>query len=370
MKLGMFSMPLHRPEKPWKQALNEDRQAVILADKLGFSEVWIGEHFTSKVEQIPSAMMFFASLLNDAPNIRFGTGVVNLPHHDPIVVAAESAMFDQLSGGRLMLGIGPGGLPSDAEMFGHTDVAERNRMAAEAAKIIVKAWTEDGPFEFNGDYWTYAITDNVWHRNGVGMLCKPAQQPHPPMAMAMVSPNSGSAKAIAANDWIPISANFVSVADAASHWPVYAETRASMGKPADPAIWRFARNILVTEDQALADDLKADPDGVFAFYFRYLRTIRRVSELKDKHDAPAAELNEIADVGQAIDDCIIAGTADRVLEELVAVADQTGPFGTLMMAGHDWDETEMWPNSMRLLAEEVAPRLGQHVDAKLKRAAE
>ncbi len=59
MELGLFAQPVHRPEKPWLQALNEDREAVILADQLGFSEAWIGEHFTTKVEpsQVESAWL-------------------------------------------------------------------------------------------------------------------------------------------------------------------------------------------------------------------------------------------------------------------------------------------------------------------------
>jgi len=65
MKLGVFSMPLHRPEKLYEKALSEDREMVLLAEQLGFSEYWMGEHFTSKVEQIPSAMLFFSSLISE-----------------------------------------------------------------------------------------------------------------------------------------------------------------------------------------------------------------------------------------------------------------------------------------------------------------
>jgi len=131
MELGLFTQPVHRPEKPWDQALAEDREAIILADQLGFSEAWIGEHFTTKAEQIPAPLMFMATLLKEAPSIRFATGVINLPYHNPVVVAAEVAQFDQLSDGRLILGIGPGGLMSDAELFGGKDMPERYRIALE-----------------------------------------------------------------------------------------------------------------------------------------------------------------------------------------------------------------------------------------------
>jgi alkanesulfonate monooxygenase SsuD/methylene tetrahydromethanopterin reductase-like flavin-dependent oxidoreductase (luciferase family) len=95
MDLGLFMMPLHRPGKAWSQALAEDREAIVLADGLGYGEAWIGEHFSSKAEQIPSPMMFLATLIHATRNIRLGTGVVNLPHHHPVVVAAEAALFDQ-----------------------------------------------------------------------------------------------------------------------------------------------------------------------------------------------------------------------------------------------------------------------------------
>ena len=136
MELGLFAQPVHRPEKTWATALAEDREAVILADRLGFSEVWIGEHYSTKAEQIPSPLMFMATLLADAPSIRFATGVINLPYHNPVIVAAEVAQFDQLSGGRLILGIGPGGLMSDAELFGDKDMPARYGITLEALDLI------------------------------------------------------------------------------------------------------------------------------------------------------------------------------------------------------------------------------------------
>ena len=65
MELGLFFMPVHRPEKPWQVALEEDRQAALLADRTGYSEVWMGEHFSTKVEQVPSPLMFLATLIHE-----------------------------------------------------------------------------------------------------------------------------------------------------------------------------------------------------------------------------------------------------------------------------------------------------------------
>ncbi|MDG2114508.1 MAG: LLM class flavin-dependent oxidoreductase, partial [Actinomycetota bacterium] len=145
MDLGLFFMPLHRHDKPWAQALEEDRQTILLAERCGFVETWVGEHFSSSAERVPAPLMFLATLISETTTMRFGTGVVNLGHRHPIVVAAEAAQFDQLSGGRLMLGVGPGGLASDGELFGRPDMAERTRVARESIEMILQLWTAEPP---------------------------------------------------------------------------------------------------------------------------------------------------------------------------------------------------------------------------------
>jgi len=361
MNLGLFLMPVHRPEKSWKQALNEDREVIIQADRLGLTEVWVGEHFSSKTEQIPSAMMFLATLVDAARSIRFGTGVVNLPHHNPVVVAAEAAMFDQLSDGRLILGVGPGGLASDGELFGHEDMSERYHIAMEALDVILELWQRHAPLAINGTHWNFSLKREVWTHGGVGALTRPQQQPHPPIAMAMVGPGGRTAEIIAERDFIPISANFVPIDIVAAQWSAYAAARDQLKKVADPSIWRVCRNILVTETEQQADDALADPDGTLAFYFRYLRGLRRMGEVRDFGDNRSpAELNQFLGVSQAFEECVIAGTVEQVLERLVEVVDRLGPFGNLIMVGHDWDGSNLWQSSMARVAKEIMPKLSQH----------
>src|SRR5262249_38152361 len=117
VNLGMFTMPFHHPGRDYATILEEDRDAVILADQLDFSEVFVGEHFASWSERITSPLMFLSTVIDRTRRIRFGTGVLNLPQTHPLTVAAEAAMFDHLSRGRFIMGIGPGGLVSDMELF-------------------------------------------------------------------------------------------------------------------------------------------------------------------------------------------------------------------------------------------------------------
>lgn len=366
MNLGLFLMPVHRPEKPWIQALREDREAIVQADRLGLAEVWVGEHFSSKAEQIPSPLMFLASLMDEAKNIRLGTGVVNLPHHNPVVVAAEAALFDQLSGGRLMLGVGPGGLASDGELFGHEDMTARYRIAMESLDVILDLWRQPAPLDIQGEHWNFSLKKQLWPHGGIGELPRPLQAPHPPIAMAMVGPGGRTAEIIAERDFIPISANFVPIDVVGAQWAAYAAARDRLNKPADPSVWRVCRNILVTESEQQAQDALLDPDGALAFYFRYLRGVRRIGELRDLgEDRSATELNTFLEVNQAFDDCVIAGTADQVLDRLVETVDRVGPFGNLIMVGHDWDQPILWQNSMEILARDVIPKLSQYAAAAL-----
>ncbi len=363
MELGLFLQPVHRNEKPWGTALQEDRETVLLAEQLGFSEVWIGEHYSTKAEQIPAPLMFLATLIQETSTIRFGTGVINLPYHDPVIVAAEVAQFDQLSGGRMMFGIGPGGLMSDAELFGHQEMPERYRMALESLDLILKLWREDAPLRWDGEHYGRSLERRVWLSHGVGQFARPLQQPHPPIAMAMVGPGGLTAETIAQRDMIPISANFVPIENVAAQWRDYALTREKAGQIADRQVWRVCRNILVTETDEAGAQLLTDPDGVIAHYFRYIRGVRQIEEFRSLQQEPLSLLNEFLEVPAALEDCAIVGAADTVLARLVELVDELGPFGTLVMVAHDWDESGLSQGSMRRLARDILPQLKQHVDS-------
>ena len=109
MKLGLFMMPLHDPAGDYMKILQQDREAILLAEKLGYAEAWVGEHYSAATEPIPDPLQFMATLIPVTTSIKFGTSVLNLPQHHPAQVAGNCAMFDHLCAGRFIMGIGPGG---------------------------------------------------------------------------------------------------------------------------------------------------------------------------------------------------------------------------------------------------------------------
>jgi hypothetical protein len=123
-------------------------------------------------------------------NLQFGTGVICLPNHHPVVVAAEAAQFDHMSQGRFMLGVGPGGLLSDFELFGHSDVAVRNRKVVEAIRIMRQIWSQDPPYDIEGEFWNVRLKDAVIPELGIGYMPKPFQKGGPPISISLASPHS------------------------------------------------------------------------------------------------------------------------------------------------------------------------------------
>ena len=138
VKLSYFTMPVHPPGRNYLETLKEDREAVLLADALGFSEAFFGEHITDIAETVTSSLMFCASLVDATKQIKLGSGTVNMPNNHPAQVAAQVAMIDTMLEGRFLFGISPGGLRSDAEVFGNLD-RDRNAMFVEAIDQVLDA---------------------------------------------------------------------------------------------------------------------------------------------------------------------------------------------------------------------------------------
>ena len=361
MKLGVFMMPLHMPGRDLGTVLQEDQDLVVTCDALGYAEAWMGEHYTSTGEPVTSPLLFNASLIARTSTIRFGTGVISLPQQHPLVVAGHAALFDQLSGGRLILGVGSGGLSSDWEAFGNLDGAARARAMVESIKLIQRIWTEDPPLSHDGEFWQMKMEDRVLPELGIGRFIRPLQQPHPPIAVSIRSANSKTAFFAGKFGWIPISGNFVETEVIATQWPTYAEGAASAGQKANPASWRVGRSVLITDSDDQAAEILEDPDGVFGDYYTYLNVHRKMAmETLDIAAIDwAAERAEAVEMTKRL---VIAGTRNTVLDKLVAFVDTVGPFGTLLLTGHDQAEhATLWERTFRLMAEDIGPALGRHM---------
>jgi alkanesulfonate monooxygenase SsuD/methylene tetrahydromethanopterin reductase-like flavin-dependent oxidoreductase (luciferase family) len=354
MKLGFFTMPIHPLGKDWRQCLREDREAFLLADDLGFVEGYVGEHTTDQAENITSCAMFIASLAEATKRIKLGTGTVNMPNSHPARIAAEIAMLDHMLDGRFIFGISPGGLLSDAEVFGNLD-ANRNEMFLEAINQVLDIWAGEPPYNLKGKYWTVSTERTMMTEIGQGFLPKPLQRPHPPIVVTAVAPFSKGVTEAAALGWEPISANFLMPVWVKSHWPKYVEGCQRAGRPADPANWRVAKSIFVADDDKTAEAYATAPNSPYRYYYDSLVTKLkkngRAELFKTSRDMP----DEAVTTDSVCDDLIIHGSPERVADQLLAFREQVGDFGTLLYAGKDWLDRDLGRRSMILLAEKVLP---------------
>ena len=357
MKYSTFMMPLHPPGRSVTETLQEDREAVILADRLGFSEAFVGEHVTDSAEPVTSSLIFLATLIAATKQIKLGSGTLNLPNSHPATIAAQAAMLDHLAQGRFIMGISPGGLMSDAEVFGNLR-NDRNAMFVECINTVLKIWASEPPYNIQGKYWNVSVQETMAVEYGQGVIMKPFQLPHPPIVGTAVAPFSQGVAEMAKRGWTPLSANFLMPEWVKTHWPKYVEGRTAVGAVADPADWRVAKSIFVADDEATARRYALESGGPYHFYFKQL--VRKLVIAGGRGNLfktdPAMPDSDITPdhVTQRL---VLAGTVDSVVDQILAFREHVGDFGTLVYACHDWMNPALARRSMELFATEVMPRV-------------
>jgi alkanesulfonate monooxygenase SsuD/methylene tetrahydromethanopterin reductase-like flavin-dependent oxidoreductase (luciferase family) len=358
IKLGMFMMPLHPPGRALYETLQEDRETILLAEKLGYVEAFVGEHITDAAETVTSCVAFLASVAAQTKTIVLGTGTVNLPNAHPATVAAQIAMLDHMLRGRLIFGISPGGLVSDAEVFGNLE-KNRNEMFVESINMILDIWSNDPPYNLRGKHWSVTTAHTMIPEIGQGIIAKPYQKPHPPIVGTAVAPFSKGVTEMAKRGWTPISANFLLPKWVATHWPKYVDGREAIGAIPKPGEWRVAKSIFVADDERTAQEYGRGARGPYAFYFgqlmRKLVGAGRGNLFKSDPNLPDSAIT----LDRLLDELVITGTVDQVVEQLLAFHEQVGNFGTLLYSCHDWVDPRLSKRSMELMATEVMPRLNR-----------
>jgi alkanesulfonate monooxygenase SsuD/methylene tetrahydromethanopterin reductase-like flavin-dependent oxidoreductase (luciferase family) len=359
MKLGTFMMPLHPPSRePW-QTYIEDREAIVLADKLGYAEALVGEHVTDLAENVTSCLMFLSSLVHETKTIVLGSGTVNMPNSHPAAIAAQVAMLDHMLKGRFIFGISPGGLMSDAEVFGNYK-KDRNAIFLESINMVLDIWEKDAPYNLSGQFFNVTTENTKILEIGQGRIIKPYQKPHPPIVVTAVAPHSKGVTEAAKRGWAPISANFLLPEWVASHWPKYQEGCIAINKKPDGADWRVAKSIFVCEDEKKAKEYGHGPNGPYHFYFKQLiRKLVGAGNRGNLFKLDQSEPDSAITADTMTPKLVIAGGVDSVVEQILAFREKVGPFGTLYYPCHDWVDPALAKKSMQLMAEQVMPKVNK-----------
>ena len=339
-RFGIFLAPFHPCGQNPTLALERDLELIVHLDRLGFHEAWIGEHHSAGYEIIASPEVFIGVAAERTRNIRLGTGVSSLPYHHPLMLADRMVLLDHLTRGRVMLGVGPGALPSDAYMMG-IEVARQRDMMEESLDAILRLLRSDEPVTMETDWFTL--------RNARLQL-RPYQRPHFEVAVAaQVSPAGPRAAGRFGCSMLSIGATSAGGFDILGHhWVVVEERAADFGTIADRSGWRLVgpMHIAETREQAIADVAFGLADWVD--YFQRVAALPLAPQTED-HDSLVDALNAS---GFAVID-----TPDDAVAQIRRLATQSGGFGTYLLMAHDWADRAETLRSYELFSRYVMPEV-------------
>ena len=159
-------------ERSWTQEYRETIELVRLAEALGFDSAWVSEHHGASDGYFPSLLVMLGAFAEATSHIGLGTGVILTPLHDPLRLAEDAATVDQLSGGRLVLGLGNAWREEEFRMFG-VPIAERKQRTIETIEVLRRAWT-GRRFSFDGE---------IFHFDQVRVTPPPARAGGPPILL-------------------------------------------------------------------------------------------------------------------------------------------------------------------------------------------
>ncbi len=339
LKFGIFLAPFHPVGQNPTLALERDMQLIEHLDQLGFDEAWIGEHHSAGYEIIASPEVFIAAVAQRTRHIRLGTGVSSLPYHHPFMLADRLVLLDHLTRGRLMIGVGPGALPSDAFMMG-IEVAKQRDMMEESLEAILLLLAGDEPVDYETDWFKLV---------GARLQMRPYQRPFPEVAVAaQVSPSGPRAAGRFGCSLLSIGATSAGGFDALGlHWKVMEERSAEFGTTVDRSKWRLVgpMHLADTKEQAIADvEFGLDQ---WVDYFQRVAALPLAPDTTD-HSSLVDALNASG--------FAVIGTPEDAINQISRLREQSGGFGTFLTMGHEWADTDATRHSYELMSRYVVPQ--------------
>lgn len=347
LRFGTFMAPFHPPEHNPTLSLEADLALLEHMDRLGFDEAWIGEHHSAGSEIIASPEVFIASAAARTSHIKLGTGVISLPYHNPLWVAERMVLLDHLTRGRIMLGVGPGALPTDAGMLGLSPPQMRP-LLEERMEILMQLLTTDEPVTHRSEH---LVLDNA------RLHLRPYSDPLFDIAIAAVASPSGAKLAgrygtgvLSLGATVAIGMDVL-----AHHWSVQEEVAAQHGQIADRAKWRLVGLMHLAET---AEEARRDVEYGMVQWFRYFQDVAAFPQMAVE-GADLDEMVEFVNGGLGV-----VGTPDMAVAQIEELLEQSnGGFGAYLTLAHNWANPQATQKSYELFARHVMPHFQGQVES-------
>jgi limonene 1,2-monooxygenase len=348
LRFGIFMAPFHPENENPALALERDLELIEHLDELGFDEAWIGEHHSAGYEIIGSPELFIAAAAERTKHIRLGTGVVSLPYHHPFIVADRIRQLDLQTRGRVMLGVGPGALPTDAFMMGIDPATQRDRMLESLRAVLPLLRGE-----------TVTMKTDWFELRDAHLQLRPYREEGVEVAVAnQVSPAGARAAGEFGLSLLSIGATTTGGFNAlANTWGVCEQRAKEFGQTVSRRGWRLVAPMHVAETREQARE-----DVKFGL-LQWARYFREISPL------PLVEAG--VPVDQAVDKLIeigmaVIGTPDDAIAQLERLERQSGGYGCFLQLAHEWADRRATHKSYELIARYVMPRFQATNDLREK----
>ena len=340
MKFGIFLAPFHKLGENPTLAIERDLELIEWLDHLGYDEAWIGEHHSAGWETISSPEVFIAAAAERTRHINLGTGVSSVPYHHPLVLANRMVLLDHMTRGRIMLGVGPGALGTDAYMLGIDPAVQRPRME-EALGVIMRLLEDPDPITYESDW--FVLKEARLH-------LQPYTQPRFPIATAAAQSPAGMVTAGKYGTWV-LTPGIMKpggvVSSLNDFWKIAEDAAEEHGQQVDREEWRLVLHVHLAETREEA--FKQARVGAGRYQREYFEdTLGHSARI----DGP---IEDIVDA-MVEDGAWVVGTPDDLIARLERLDEESGGYGGFLIQATEWGTREQVLHSYELLARYVMPR--------------
>lgn len=309
MNKGLFSIPVYNQNVSMDKVIDEIVSQVVEADKWGVNEAFFGEHITDKHEKITSSLLMVSTLSKLTNKIKLGTLTTNLNFHNPAIVTSMISMADNLSRGRLVLGIGSGANMSDIESIGY---AEKNNhdITLETEKIIQELLVSEKLVDIKGKY--FEVSTKKFGNEDLGLgyfngLYK--NRNNLEIVMPALNENSYNVKLCAKNKWSIVISNFCSEEIIENHISNYLENSSLSEEEAYKKI-RLSKLIFANEKKDGGEELVFSNNSPF---MEVVSTLFKKLKKFNKHGCFGKNVNNPLEAAKSI---VMYGNPDQISKKI------------------------------------------------------
>ena len=377
MKFGYFCNTTNWKQKPYKQLLDEAREISIFCDENKWDSIWFTEHHFNHegMESCTNPLMMGADVAARTSNIKIGQACNVITFHNPIRLAEDIAFLDQLSQGRVEVGIGRGVYGREAiNMNKEADLKDQGknfRLFAETLSVMKKAWTEKF-FNHTGEFYTYPAPDFKWQHDmsppseefldletnevkKISIVPKPYQKPHPQIWQVVDSPSSiewAASNGINTIMWIP------TVKALKKRFQIYQEAKSKAENKEVP----LGEGICLVRDMFIADTMEEAEKLAGEHIVNYMRWVCHWRGLGNHMD-PGEELPQtdhkldLLNYNFLHKRNLLFGTPEYVVNKINELKSELNLQNLQVWSNFPGIDHEACMRSIKLFTDEVMPKI-------------